>query len=214
MTRRDPSDQRAVCLRLDQTTRRGARAHSVAFRTITAIIVGPRRLALARRRTLRQVPAPICTWRTETLTCDQRCSLTSPGSRPAPCAERSAQQRCTPSTSMARGTAPLGRRGGARALRGREPAEGAALNAGVPEPRVGSWHQRFPERASELSALPKAMAIKWGARSARRSRNAARPGGWAIHARALTWRAGRRPTADVPPRQGGSGGGLRRRGFC
>ena len=80
------------------------------------------------------------------------------------------------------------------------PTDAAALYAGVPERTVRSWRQRFLERASELSALLNAMAIEWGGRNSLRSRNASRPGGRAIDAMALAWRAAqRRPSADVPP---------------
>ena len=80
------------------------------------------------------------------------------------------------------------------------PTDAAALYAGVPERTVRSWRQRFGERAGELSALLNAMAIEWTEPSSPRSCNAARPGGRAIDAMALAWRAAqRRPTADVPP---------------
>ena len=80
------------------------------------------------------------------------------------------------------------------------PTDAAALYAGVPERTVRSWRQRFLERASELSALLNAMAIEWGGWNSLRSRNASRPGGRAIDAMALAWRAAqRRPSADVPP---------------
>ena len=80
------------------------------------------------------------------------------------------------------------------------PEHATALDAGVPERTVRSWRERFRARSSELSRVLGALAIEWGGRSPLRTRNASRPGGWAIDAMSLVWHgATRRPSADVPP---------------
>ncbi|MGH9106114.1 MAG: hypothetical protein ACRDZX_09800 [Acidimicrobiales bacterium] len=63
-----------------------------------------------------------------------------------------------------------------------------------------SWRQRFKERAGELSQLLGAITIECGGDVPLSTHNGSRPGGRAIDAMALAWRAARaRPTANVPP---------------